>query len=206
MTAFFTHYYKKNKLIRLTSARLLSAILLGGFSLFFAAYTFAAAINALNIKAADLVPTEDAYALSAAFDLNFGPVVEEALNKGIPLTFLIEFQVVSPRKYWFDDEVVTTSTRVVLSYHALSRQYLINRESHQQSFSSLSEAKEELSRLHDWVVLEKALLKKGEAYNAALRIRLDHSQLPKPLQVEALGSESWEMVSQRYRWTPVFTF
>ena len=206
MTAFFTHYYKKNKLIRLASARLFNAFLLGGFSLFFAAYTLAAALNALNIKAADLVPTEDAYALSAAFDLNFGPVVEEALNKGVPLTFLIEFQVVSPRKYWFDDEVVTTSTRVVLSYHALSRQYLINRESHQQSFSSLSEAKEELSRLHDWVVLEKALLKKGEAYNAALRIRLDHSQLPKPLQVEALGSESWEMVSQRYRWTPVFTF
>jgi hypothetical protein len=132
--------------------------------------------------------------------------VEEALNKGVPLTFLIEFQVVSPRRYWFDDEVVTASTRVMLSYHALSRQYLINRESHQQAFSTLHEAKEDLSRVRDWVVLEKALLKKGEAYNAALRVRLDHSQLPKPLQVEALGSENWEMVSQRYRWTPAFAF
>lgn len=205
MTAFFTRYCKKNKLPRFLSARLLKIWATTAFSLFFAGYILAAS-SYLNIKAADLVPADDAYALSAVLDINFSSVVEEALNKGVPLTFLIEFQVVSPRRYWFDDEVVTASTRVMLSYHALSRQYLINRESHQQAFSTLHEAKEDLSRVRDWVVLEKALLKKGEAYNAALRVRLDHSQLPKPLQVEALGSENWEMVSQRYRWTPAFAF
>jgi len=200
MTAFFTRYCKKN---RLPSAWLSNRWWLPALSSFLlVAYVWAANLN-LNIKAADLVPAEDAYSLSAAFDINLTPVVEEALNKGIPLTFLIEFQVVTPRRYWFDDEVVTASTRVTLSYHALSRQYLVNREIHQKAFSTLQEAKEDLSRLHDWVVLDKTLLKKGEIYNAALRIRLDHSQLPKPLQVEALGSENWELVSPRYRWTPV---
>ena len=91
---------------------------------------------------------------------------------------------------------------ITLSYHALSRQYLLNRNNHQQSFSSLSEAREELSRLRDWQVLDKSLLKKGETYHAALRIRLDQSKLPKPLQVDIIGSENWNMVSQRYRWTP----
>jgi hypothetical protein len=55
-------------------------------------------------------------------------------------------------------------------------------------------------------VLEKSLLKKGETYNAALRIRLDQSQLPKPLQVEAINSGNWVMISEPYRWTPVFNF
>lgn len=168
-----------------------------------ASLAWASASNLL-IKSAELQPVDDAYVLHANFEVNFSSAVEEALSKGIPLTFLIEFQVVSPRQYWFDHEIITTSTKVVLSYHALSRQYLVNRDNHQDIFTSLQEAKDDIASLHDWLVLEKSLLKKGEAYNAALRIRLDQSQLPKPLQVEAMGSEHWNMVSQRFRWTPVF--
>ncbi len=95
---------------------------------------------------------------------------------------------------------------MTVSYHALSRQYLINRDSHQQSFATLQEAKAAFSRLREWQVLDKNLLKKGESYQAALRVRLDQSKLPKPLQVDALGSGDWNMVSERYRWTPAFVF
>ncbi|HLD09206.1 MAG TPA: DUF4390 domain-containing protein, partial [Methylophilaceae bacterium] len=123
-----------------------------------------------------------------------------------PLNFLIEFQITSPRRYWFDDEIVTATSIVTVSYHALSRQYLINRDNHQQSFASLQEANAEFSHLRDWQVVEKNMLKKGENYQAALRVRLDQSKLPKPLQVDALGSEDWNMVSERYRWTPALVF
>lgn len=195
---FFTRFCRKIKSKGYTG-------LLGAFILLFVIFSSAwASNNLLNIKTADLVPLDDYYALNANFEINFSAQVEEAINKGVPLTFLIEFQVVSPRKYWFDDEIATTSTNVTLSYHALSRQYLVTRNVHQQSFTSLQEAKEALSHLHEWTVFEKALLKKGENYDAALRIRLDQSQLPKPLQVEAIGSDHWNMVSPRYRWTPAF--
>ena len=199
MTAFFTPYCKNNNSILRLPMLGMAFLLLACMSLAWAN------TSNLLIKSAELQPVDDAYVLHANFDVNFSAVVEEALNKGIPLTFLIEFQVVSPRRYWFDDEVTTVSTQVVLSYHALSRQYLVNRENHQDIFTSLQEAKEDLAHLRDWMVLEKSLLKKGEPYAAALRIRLDQSQLPKPLQVEAMGSESWNMVSQRYRWIPVFS-
>ncbi|HLD10146.1 MAG TPA: DUF4390 domain-containing protein, partial [Methylophilaceae bacterium] len=142
----------------------------------------------------------------ADFDLNLSGAVEEAVNKGVPLTFLIEFQITSPRRYWFDDEIVTATNIVTISYHALSRQYLVNRDNHQQSFASLQEAKVEFSHLREWQVLEKNLLIKGENYQAALRVRLDQSKLPKPLQVDALGSEDWNIVSERYRWTPALVF
>ncbi len=196
MTDFFTHFYKKSKALSLAS-RLL------GLSLILACVAWAGS-PLLNIKSAELQPLDQFYLLNANFELNLSAAVEEAVNKGVPLTFLIEFQVVAPRKYWFDDEIATSSAQVTLSYHALSRQYLVTRESHQRAFTSLADAKDEISRLRDWVVFEKALLKKGETYDAALRIRLDQSKLPKPLQVEALGSEHWNMVSPRYRWTPVF--
>lgn len=192
MMAFFMPCWKKNNALAWAAS-----LLLIGYTTF-----VWATASSLHIKMAELTLVEETYHLNADFDVDFSDEVQEALNKGVPLNFLVEFQIVSPRRYWFDDEIVTVSSRVTLSYHALSRQYLLNRNNHQLSFATLQEAKEEFSHLHNWQVVEKSLLKKGEIYQAALRIRLDQSKLPKPLQVDALSSEDWNMVSERYRWTP----
>ena len=160
----------------------------------------------INIKTAELVLTNGTYALNADFDIHFSREVEEALKKGVQLDFLVEFQIAIPSSWWFDDEVKSASTHISLGYHALSRQYLVNRDNHQYAFGSLREAKEEISRIRGWQVVDKSLLKKDEEYYAALRMRLDQSRLPKQLQVDALGSKDWNMVSERYRWTPSLVF
>lgn len=187
MTDFFTRCCKKLSLLLLLSL-----------------FTLTAVADGIQVKSAELVPLESAYALNADFDVDFSPEVESALSKGVQLAFLLEFQLVSPRRYWFDDEITTTSEHIQLSYHALSRQYLINIGQHQKSFATLQEAREELGRVRDWVVLEKADIAKDEPYQAVVRFRLDHSRLPKALQVEVLGSDKWALVSERYRWTPTF--
>ena len=157
----------------------------------------AALADGIEVRNAELVATGDAYQLNADFGVDVSPEVD-------PLNFLIEFQLVAPRKYWFDDEVTSASQRIRLSYHALSRQYLINLPKHQKSFATLPEALDELSRVREWIVLEKTQITKGENYQAMLRLRLDHTRLPKALQVEALSSEKWNLISERYRWTPTF--
>ena len=53
-----------------------------------------------------------------------------------------------------------------------------------------------LARLRDWPVADKAALKSGESYSAALRLRLDLTQLPKPLQVDAIGSKDWNVKAE----------
>ncbi len=195
----FMHYYKKSK------QSVLLALLFAMAQVLFVAQIWADTSNIL-IKNAELVAVEDAYVLNADFDIDFNATIEEALNKGVPLNFLIEFQVVSPRKYWFDDEIETKSMPVSMSYHALTRQYLvnvaINKQSRQKAFSTLNEALAELSRLRDWKVLDKSLLEKGVVYNAALLMRLDQKKLPKILQVEALSSEDWSFTSQKFQWSP----
>lgn len=191
-------FYKKIKQQFIQSLSIISV-------LFFASNLYAAQ-GSIQIQNAELIPSTDKYSLNADFDLNLNTVLEGALNKGVPLTLLVEFQLSTPRKYWFDDEIITQSYRISLSYHALSRQYLINQHSHQYSFSSLQQAKEMLTKIKDWVVIDKSLLKKGDIYQAALRVRLDQSKLPKPLQVEASGSEDWNLVSERHQWTPSLNF
>jgi hypothetical protein len=186
MMAFFMRYCKKISIFLL----LLSVI----------TFAFAAA-SSINIKNAELQIEDDHYNLSAEVDIAFDSEIEEAINKGVPLNFLVEFQIVSPRKYWFDDEIVTKSQNVTLSYHALTKQYLVNRGVHQKSFETLSEAKQELVELGDWKVAEKSTLAKNEVYNAALLIRLDQSKLPKAIQVDTIASEKWNLTSQKFEWT-----
>ena len=161
-----------------------------------------AAGNSMVIKNADLQLVDDAYKLSVDIDVSFDDAVEGAINKGVPLNFLLEFQLVSPRKYWFDDEIVTTSTSFTISYHALSRQYLVSHNGRQSSYETLSEAKLELMEIDDWKVLDKSQVEKGGVYKAALLMRLDQTKLPQALQVEAIGSESWNLSSQKLEWLP----
>ncbi len=184
MTAFFMRFCKRINLLLLVLASSLA---------------FAAG-SSINIKSAELESQDDYYVLDADVDLSFDKEVEEAINKGVPLNFLIEFQIVSPRRYWFDDEIVTTSQNVSLSYHALSRQYLVNRGAHQQSFDSLSEAVQEIVTLDEWKVVEKAALEKPTTYKAALLIRLDQTKLPKAIQVDTIASEKWNISSQKFEW------
>jgi hypothetical protein len=196
MMVYFMPYYKSVKSLQAIILTLLIA---------FAPIAFAAN-SAVHIKSAELLAVEDSYALSTDFDIVLSPVIEDALNKGVPLTFLIEFQLSAPRKYWFDDEIITQSQYLTLSYHALSRQYLVNRNGRQQSFATIQQAKEEISNIKSWSVVDKKLLKKSDVYLAAIKVRLDQTKLPKPVQVEAIGSDDWNIASERYRWTPVFAF
>ncbi len=158
--------------------------------------------SSMNIRSAELVAQDDGYALKADVDIKFSNEIEQAIIKGFDLSFLIEFQLLSPRKYWFDDEIVTVTREVTLSYHALSRQYLLIQDGQQKTFVTLEEATDELSDISNLKVLKKADIEKGGSYKAALLMRLDSKKLPKALQVDALGLDEWKISSQRFEWTP----
>lgn len=192
---FFTHFFKKTNFKKLGQFTRLSIafLLLNSASNAFAA-------SSIMINQAELQPLDNFYALNADVDIDLDDDIEQAVNKGVALHFLIEFQVVKPWKYWFDDEIMTVTKSVILSYHALSRQYLVNYGMHQKSFETLYEAKDALLEINNWKVLEKSLIEKNEVYNAALLIRLDQSKLPKAIQVEAIGSEKWNLTSTKYEW------
>lgn len=198
--ASFMRYYKKIKKI------LLACVIPLFIGMTFTHQANAAnvvnAINSITVKSADLIPVDDSYVLDADVDIKFNDDIVEALLKGFELNFLIEFQLVSPRKYWFDDEIVTVTNHVALTYHALSRQYLIIRGDQQKTFATLDDAIAELANIHDIKVFTKSDVEKGLVYKAALLMRLDPHKLPKALQVDALSSDEWKMLSQRYEWSP----
>ncbi len=158
--------------------------------------------RAENIKIThiSLEASDEGYALDADFEIELNERLEDAINKGVPLYFEVEFELTRKRWYWFDERPVSRQLMLRLSYHALTRQYRISRGALHQSVSSLSEALRVLSRVRSWQVLERAQVGAGTDYQAALRMRLDVTQLPKPFQVNALTSREWNLASEWQRW------
>ncbi len=177
--------------------------LLAVLGLCLASHGWAAEIEISNPQ---LLAAEDGYVLSADYTLDFNSRLEEAVGRGVVLYFVVEFEMSRPRWYWFDDKLLTRSQTYRLSYHALTRQYRLSTGALHQSFDSLSDALRILSRLRNWLVIDKAekadkpLPKAGENYQAALRVRLDVSQLPKPFQIAALGNKDWNLSSDWKVW------
>jgi hypothetical protein len=157
--------------------------------------------SVLTVDYAELTQQEDSFVLNASLLADFNSVLESAVNKGVPLSFVAEFQIVQPHKYWFDDEVVTTSKRIDLSFHALTRQYLVTKEGHQKSFETLNEAMQDLTEIRNWKVVKKNQLKESVQYQALLLIRLDKKKLPKAIQVDSISSEDWNLATPVYSWT-----
>jgi hypothetical protein len=155
----------------------------------------------IEVTSATIEPAEDGWALDATFDVQFGPRLEEAVNRGVPLYFVVEFELAKPRWYWFDDKPVQLSQTYRISYTPLLRQYRLSVGSVYQNFTRFEEVTRVLSRLRGWHVADKGALKKDQVYQAAVRMRLDTAQLPKPFQLNAISSREWTLDSDWHRWT-----
>lgn len=164
---------------------------------FVPALAWTAEIDVLDQK---LTATEEGYVLSADFKFELTSRLEEAVNRGVALNFVTEFELTRERWYWFDSKLITASQNHRLSYHALTRQYRLSTGGLHQSFETLGDALRVLSRLRQWPVIDKNTAA-GDGYQAALRIYLDVSQLPRPFQISALGNKDWTLVSEWKRWT-----
>lgn len=158
----------------------------------------------IDIASPQLVAGDDGYVLSADFRLELTPRLEEAVTKGVVLYFVAEFELTRERWYWLDEKLSTRSLTYRLSYHALTRQYRLSTGGLHQSFATLSEAVQVLARLRNWLVIERGdKVKPGETYDAALRLRLDVNQLPRPFQITALGNKDWNLASDWKVWQAV---
>jgi hypothetical protein len=157
--------------------------------------------DGIEVRKAALISGEDGYVLEAEFEVALTHTLEEALNKGVPLYFALEFELVRPRWYWLNEKLANTRQQYRLSYNALTRQYRVGVRTLYQNFASLPEALEFMSRVRVRDITETGALSKGSSYTAALRLRLDSSQLPRPFQVSAVGSREWSISSDWHRWT-----
>jgi hypothetical protein len=155
----------------------------------------------IPVRAAELRIEEGEVLLNAEFEFLLNPTLEDALEKGIPLYFVLDFELTRGRWYWLDEKVAQTALVYRVSYNALTRQYRVASGLLTQTFNSLEEVERFIGRITSRRVAAADALAKGAKYDAAVRLRLDVNQLPKPFQVNALASREWTLASDWQRWS-----
>lgn len=157
---------------------------------------------------------DNSVAISAHIKFELPNTIEDAMYKGVSLTFVSEAEITRERWYWVDKTVTTATRQIRISYQALTRRWRVlpwvDRVGGAmglgvtlpQTYETLTEALANAQRIYNWRIADAAELAQGGTYWVQLRYRLDISQLPKPLQIGLLGQGDWSIAaSARQRLT-----
>lgn len=159
------------------------------------AAVLAARADEIEVRDARLAATDEGLTLEADFAFELSPRLGEVVANGVPLYFVVEFELTRQRWWWFDEKTAAKRMQLRLSYHPLTRQYRLSTGMLQQQFHSLDEALHVLKRVRNWLVVERGVTLAEANHEAAVRMRLDVSLLPKPFQVSAITSRELHLES-----------
>nr|WP_051603224.1 DUF4390 domain-containing protein [Simplicispira psychrophila] len=148
--------------------------------------------------------TDDGVYLNAALHLELPSLVEDALYKGVAMYFVTEAEVARERWYWADRQLAQAVRYLRLSYQPLTRRWRLNVSPVPfektglgvvlgQNFDDLAEALDAMQRIARWKIAGPGAVAVGTRYRVELSFRLDLSQLPRPLQIGALGRSGWDL-------------
>jgi len=141
------------------------------------------------------------YYLNADIDYGLSTAAIEALQSGVKLTVEVQVEVTRHRRAWFNSEVAALSQRSQLSYHAISRRYIVinYNTGEARTYASYAAAMAALGTISDLPVIDSALLSDSR-YSIRMRVVIDPEDLPRPLNLVAFFFADWELVSEWYEW------
>ncbi len=150
--------------------------------------------QAQGVELAGLQVQRQDGALSLDFNarVNLPRAVEEALQRGVPIYFVAQAQLLRNRWYWRDERVVRVSRAWRVAYQPLTSSWRVGLIGGlNQTFPTLAEALALASRSTDWKLAELKDLDADKNYYLQFSYRLDTSQLPGPMQFGLGGQGEW---------------
>lgn len=152
----------------------------------------AGAAQAQGVELAQLQTTRADGALNLDFvaRVTLPRAVEDALQRGVPIYFVAEAQLLRNRWYWRDERVSRVSRSWRLAYQPLTSAWRVSLGGLNQTFPSLAEALANVSRSGGWKLADLSQLDE-KGYYLEFSYRLDSSQLPGPMQFGLGGQGDW---------------
>jgi hypothetical protein len=222
MTVFITHCWKSvqcelNETWRTSSglrARWLGVFVCLSFCVLMATGLISQAhaqtpnVPGVEVTELRLEKSEGALLLQSSLRLDLSAVVEDALQKGMPLYFVTEAEITRDRWYWYDKKISTVARHYRLAYQPLTRMWRLNvsREpigsvglasSLSQSFQTLPEALSAIRRTVNWKLADLTELDGDNKFTLIFKFRLDVSQLARPFQMTAGSNAEWNLATQK---------
>lgn len=117
--------------------------------------------------------------------------VEDALQRGVPIYFVAEAQLLRSRWYWRDERVARVSRSWRVAFQPLTNSWRVGLGGLNQTFPSLAEAMATVSRSSGWKLADLPSMDLDKSHYLEFSYRLDSSQLPGPMQFGLGGQGDW---------------
>lgn len=161
-----------------------------------------------NAAQFNVIRRHDGLFLSARLPLEISPAIEDVLQKGVPLHFLWQAQVIQSRWYWLDKTISSVARTVRLAYQPLTRRWRLSyatgtptvtglQYALHQNFDNLSEALLSAGQVSHWKLAPASAFKNEVPQRVEFSFVLDLSQLPRPFQLGLLNQTGWNITFQR---------
>lgn len=160
-----------------------------------------------DIRNAGTALVDGVYLLDADLSFIFSDDALEAIENGIPVTIILEMQVLRERgliwdNLWWDKKIAQIEARFRIETRPLSKTYLVRNLNSGEArvFGSFDELVVGLGRIRNFPLLDEHLV--GDEGNFYLRMRtlLDIESLPSPMRPLAYLSSLWRLESDWYEW------
>lgn len=154
----------------------------------------------ISIKHLELIRQAETYKIDSEIDYQLSPTAKEALEKGIPLTWDVQFEIRQPGFIWAK-RIYKKRLRYTLQYHALLKQYkVIGPDNHLEMFLSLTAALNYMASPLRGITLAAEQLDSGKHYFLAMKTSFNRELLPVPLRPFAYLNRQWFLSSPWMIW------
>ena len=147
---------------------------------------------------------EEQWTLSATWQLELPPSLEDALQKGVPVYFVTEAEITRERWYFYDKRIARVERHMRLAFMPLTQRWRLSVSNQPfasagsgitlaQNYDSYADAMDAVRRVTQWPLAASADIDADAKHNLALRFRLDLTQLPSPLQIGIAGQTDWNL-------------
>ncbi len=159
----------------------------------------ALAVRAQSVELATLhlQRAEGALNLEFAARVTLPKAVEDALQRGVPIYFVADAQLMRNRWYWRDERVSRVSRSWRIAYQPLTSSWRVSLGGLYQTYPTLNEALGIASRSAAWKLAELAQLDPDKSYYVEFSYKLDTTQLPGPMQFGLGGQSDWAVGASR---------
>lgn len=145
----------------------------------------------VELATLDLVHEQGGLSLDFAVLVRLPPVVEDALQRGVPVYFVAEAVLLRRRWYWRDERVARVRRQWRVAYQPLTSTWRVGLGGFNQTVPTLGEALATISRSSGWVLAERGVIDHSSRYRVEFAWRLDTTQLPGPMQFGLGGASDW---------------
>lgn len=148
-----------------------------------------------HIARIDPVVRDGKLYIDADTEFQVSPELRNAAQKGVPIYFTADLEIVSARWWWFDKVLTDRQQTWRIVYNALTRQWRVGTGELSLPEASFDDALALVRNIRGWAVADVGELEPGKEYNGRIRVRLDTSRLPRPFQIDAYNSKAWSLAT-----------